>query len=175
MIRPVLVLAALALMTGCTSIKTQSSSDPDADIAAYETYNIVSKSTLPPHLSRPIEQALRENLSAAGLRISENPDLLVNFYTMVHDELQVTESSVPTLVTVRRGYAVWNTYEVDARQITEGTLLVDIVDRNTQRLVWEGSAHGVVSRGNASRNKKKIAQAVTKMFAEYPHDAREVN
>ncbi len=175
MTRSILALVTLTLAAGCTTIKTQSSSDPDANIAAYETYKIESRSNLPPHLSRPIEQALRENLSATGLSVSGNPDLLVNFYTIVHDELQVTETAVPTLVTFRRGYAVWNTYETDVRQITEGTLLVDIVDRNTQRLVWEGSAHGVVSRGDVSRNQKRIVQAVEKMFAKFPNDSREVN
>lgn len=175
MTRSILALIAITLATACTTIKTQSSIDPDANIAAYETYTIESKSNLPPHLSRSIEQALRENLSATGLDVSENPDLLVNFYTVVHDELRVTETAAPTLVTFRRGYAVWNTYETDMRQITEGTLLVDIVDRNSQRLVWEGSAHGVVSRGNVSGNQKKIAQAVAKMFADFPNDSREVN
>lgn len=173
--RSILALVALALMAGCTTITTQSSRDPEADMAAYQTYKIESKSNLPPHLARRIEQALRENLLAAGLSASENPDLLVNFYTVVHDELQVTETQVPTLVTFRRGYTVWNTYETDVRQVTEGTLLVDIVDGKSKRLIWEGSAHGVVSRGNVDRNHKKIDQAVAKMLAAFSNESREVN
>ncbi len=172
--RPVLFLAAIAMMTGCSTITTQSSSDPTANIAAFQTYKLESKSSLPPHLSRSIEQALQESLSATGLAASENPDLLVNYYTVVHDELQVTEAAVPTLVTFRRGYTVWNTYEADVRQITEGMLLVDVVDLDSNKLVWEGSAHGVVSRGNVDRNKKKITQAVAKMFASFPNESREV-
>ena len=167
MIRSLLTLVAVVALAGCSTITTRSHSDPEADLAEYETYRIESKSNLPVHLARRVEQALQEHLAATGLAASERADLLVNFYTVVHDELQVTETA-PTLVTFRRGYTVWNTYEADVRQVTEGTLLVDIIDADSKQLVWEGSAHGLVSRGNLDRNQKKIEQAVAKMFADFP-------
>ncbi len=158
----------MILASGCTSMATQSSQDPNVDLTRYATFKIESKSQLPPHLSRRIEEALQDRLTAAGLSVSEKPELLVNFYTIVHDELKVTETSTPTLVRFRRGYTVWNTYETDVRQITEGTLLIDAIDTAANKLVWESSAHGLVARGNTERNSKKIEQAVAKMFATFP-------
>jgi len=167
--RSIYILLALSLLPGCSSIATQSFGDPTADLSTYQTYEIQSKSNLPAPLSRLIEQAIGENLSAAGLSESQQPDLQVNFYTVVHDEIQVTETPAPAVVTYRRGYAVWNTYETDVRQITEGTLLVDVIDTHSQQLVWEGNARGLLSRGNMARNQKKIRQAVAGMFASFPN------
>ena len=171
MMKAMLTLTVLLLSAGCSTIRTQSSSDPATDLTQYQTYQIESKSQLPAHLERRIEQALQQNLAAAGLSPSTTPDLLVRFHTVVKDEVQLTETPATTLVTFRRGYTVWNTYETDLQQVTQGTLLVDIIDTRSDQLVWEGTAQGLVPRGQLERNTKKIEKAVARMFARFPDAA----
>ena len=97
----------------------------------------------------------------------------MNFFTLVEDGVRVTETPTNIYVPYRRGYTVWTAYETDIHDVTEGTLFVDVVDVKTKKLIWEGSAHGVVSRGNLDRNKSKIQKAIDKMFANFPIEERE--
>jgi len=52
-----------------------------------------------------------------------------------------------------------------------GTLVVDIIDERTGRLIWRGwaqdSVEGVL--GNRDRLRRKIDEGVTRMFARFPH------
>jgi hypothetical protein len=45
-----------------------------------------------------------------------------------------------------------------------GTLVVDLYDTNTKRLVWRGTASDTLS-DDPSKNEKKLEEAVSKMIA----------
>lgn len=163
-----ILLTGLITVTGCTSIATSSSFDSTASFSSYRTFSIDSKSSLPAPLTREIELALQSELGQRDLKPAKEADLLVNFFTLLEDGVRVTETPTNIYVPYRRRYAVWTAYETDIQQVTEGTLFVDVVDVRTKRLIWEGSAHGAVSRGNLARNKSKISNAINKMLTEFP-------
>ena len=66
-------------------------------------------------------------------------------------------------------YGMWagapRTY-VDVNQYTEGTLILDFVDRHTKKLVFRGIGKAVV--GGPESNARNIEEAVAKIVAEYP-------
>jgi Domain of unknown function (DUF4136) len=66
-------------------------------------------------------------------------------------------------------YGMWagapRTY-VDVNQYTEGTLVLDFVDRHTKKLVFRGIGKAVV--GGPESNASKIEEAVAKIVAEFP-------
>lgn len=163
-----ILVAGLIGAAACTSINTSSSFDSTASFDSYRTFGIDSKSSLPPLLNREIEQALQNELTQRGLKPAKSADLLVNYFTLVEDGVRVTETPTNIYVPHRRGYTVWTAYNTEIQEITEGTLFVDIVDARTKKLVWEGSAHGIVSRGDLERNKAKISKAINNMLAELP-------
>jgi hypothetical protein len=49
---------------------------------------------------------------------------------------------------------------------SEGTLVIDFVDRRTHTVVYRGSGQAAV--GSAERNANAITEAVTKIVANYP-------
>ena len=66
-------------------------------------------------------------------------------------------------------YGMWAsaplTY-VDVNQYTEGTLILDVVDTHTKKLVFRGIGQAVVDRSES--NADKIRDAVKKMVAALP-------
>ena len=57
-----------------------------------------------------------------------------------------------------------NTYKV-------GTLVVDLFDSNTKKLIWRGSASDALS-GKSGKNIKNLDKGVQKMFAHFPPDTQ---
>jgi hypothetical protein len=62
------------------------------------------------------------------------------------------------------GFADATTYE-DTYEV--GTLIVDMFDTRTKKLIWRGSASDVVS-SKPDKNIKELEKAVDKMFAHFP-------
>ena len=62
------------------------------------------------------------------------------------------------------GFADATTY---VEHYTEGTLVVDMFDTKTKKLIWRGSASDVLS-GKPEKDEKKLDKAVSKMFERFP-------
>ncbi len=167
-IKMTLAALALAVSTGCSSITTTTNYDSDASFSSYRTFQVESRSSLPEPLTKEIERAITGELQRRGLIPAEDGDIVINYFTLVNDKTIVRETPEVTLLNHRRGYTVWNTYETEIRNVTEGTLIVDVVDANTDRLIWEGYVEGALSRGDFSRNVRKIAEGVLRLFENMP-------
>ena len=62
------------------------------------------------------------------------------------------------------GFGEATTTEQDYK---EGTLVVDMYDAKTKRLIWRGSAEDTLS-SNANKNEKNLDKGVAKMFKKFP-------
>ena len=78
----------------------------------------------------------------------------------------------PTLHTIYDGWGGWmwggfgdETTEIE--NYTVGTLVVDIFDNSTKKLIWRGSASDVLS-DKPEKNMGKLDKAVDKMFEHFP-------
>lgn len=172
------LLASLALLAGCaTGPQIYTSSDPEGNFTGYRTYNFADPlGTDRPEYSSLLSQYLRtavsRELAARGYQRSDNPDLLVNFYTESKEKVQSTTTAGPGLGGFygwRTGYyGVWGGYETRVTQYTEGTLVIDIVDARRSQLVWEGIAVDRVREENRRNPQASIDQAVAQVFAEFP-------
>lgn len=49
-----------------------------------------------------------------------------------------------------------------------GTLVVDMYSVSSKALIWRGTASDTLNETNSSKNNKTVANAVTKMFKQYP-------
>jgi len=175
-----IALAALAL-GACSSIKTSLDFDPAVDFGQYKTYAWVAKQedSAGYHLDGLMDQRVRDavnaELQARGfiLVATEQADLLVNYLTKVDKKINVDTfntsfgynpywgrpwgfgSNVQTQTVVRE-------YEV-------GTLIVDLVDHKSDRLVWRGSLADTIKDKNTPQEREAlIREAVAKIMANYP-------
>jgi uncharacterized protein DUF4136 len=138
---------ALALgLTGCASLNVSSYVARGTDMGQYRTYNWASaaeQATGDPRLDNNtivkeyVQTVIEHHLRIRGFKKALSPDLLVR-YTNVKQEVYTS------------GYAPGDPYCEDchADVYDRGTLLIDLLDARTDRLVWrgwvEGSLDGVV-------------------------------
>lgn len=146
------VIAAL-LLAGCASSGPNVSaiSSPGVNLSDFETFNYLptlgtdrSNGVRTPLSSRLIE-AMNHEMSSRGLRLSDQPDLLIDFNFVSRNGIQVRQSPNMSMHSVHRSHwgssrSVWAGYQTTVRQYTEGTFLVDIIDVENASLIAEATA-----------------------------------
>jgi hypothetical protein len=119
-------------------------------------------------LKADIRDAVHGELEALGYKLNAtNPDLIINF--RVFDR--------PTTLHGLDGYErnYWGTNEYFAGadstsfDVEAGTIIISIVDRREQNLVWQGFATGLLKEGEFNKNDGNIREAVKLIFDEYGH------
>lgn len=168
------VLSALAL-TACASTMTVSSHvERGLDFTRYRTWDWGPADTLPtgdprldanPFFKDHVQGAVEKALAGRGLGgpTAETPDLLIHYHAAINQRLNVTSADT------RYGYG----YEDSGSAVGEyeaGTLVIDIVDARTKRVIWRGWAQDTVEDSLKSEDKmaKQIDEAVTRMLTQLP-------
>lgn len=183
-IRSLLVVAALGSLAACAATAPDIRTDYDrsVDFGRYRSFGFVPEPTenragYETLAGKYIRAAVSRQMEQRGYIQSDNPDLLVN-YSM---KLEAKQSATP-YTTLRpyygyrsNRYRTWAGYQWETDTITsdytEGTLNIDIVDRQQKQLVWEGVAVGTVSREEQENREAAITTAVGRIFAKYPFAA----
>jgi hypothetical protein len=149
--------------------------DPAADFSTLLEYDWSagpSRRTGDPRFDNPIFEgqlraAVEQGLARKGfVKNSEHPDFLVNVHKIVAGKTDV--ASVNQFLGYERGD--WQPVrETSVYHFEEGTLLIDMVDARTNRLMWRGSGTGVVQeRATARERAENAARAVDKILAQFP-------
>jgi len=178
-----LLLPLVLLFAACANQpEIRTDFDKSADFSRYRTFAFVERlgtdvagySTL---TTQRIRAAVERELTARGYTPSAvgNADLLVNFQGNIKEKERVTELPLPMgYYGYRAGvYAPWAGYPatVDVERYSEGTLNIDLVDRNRRQMVWEGVAVARVTESMREAPEQAIDKAVTEIFAKYPYRA----
>jgi hypothetical protein len=144
------------------SVKTDF--DPSANFSAYKTYYWTSTEPTPNDLmNRRITAAVDQWLMAKGWIPA--PPALADVAVSVH----IATKERYTLQTIYDGWPPgwgfhgWGTAITHVTPFTEGTMVVDLFDAKTKRLVWRGIATDTIS-SDPQKNAKRIEKAVEKMF-----------
>jgi hypothetical protein len=173
-------LAAVAIcalaVTGCaTTMSLSSHVERGLDFGRYRTYDWGPADALPtgdprldknPFFKDHVEGAVEKQLAARGFEMSTSgtPDLLIHYHASITQRIDVNR--------VDRGYGYCYTDDCQSGVIEyeAGTLVLDIVDTRTNRVIWRGwaqdSVEGVLD--NEDRMERKINEAVTRMLARLP-------
>ncbi|MEO9485207.1 MAG: DUF4136 domain-containing protein [Ekhidna sp.] len=188
--REIVILATALLISACSSVRVLSDYDQEARFENYTTFEMApSGDNLPvdPVINelngRRVRKAIIHEMESHGYREATQADLVVNIYVKVEKRTErVTTYDGPYFPYRIRYwyYGYWGYYNYwgpgwgysseQVRNYKEGTLVVDIVDTKTKKLVWHG-----VATGNPDRFKKnaeeRINQAIEKLFEEFPFQA----
>jgi hypothetical protein len=148
--------------------------DRAANFAEYRTYAWGPADALPtgdprldnnPFFKDHVEGAVEKSLAARGLARAQTgtPDLLLHYHASVTQRLDVDSMDR------RRGYCSGDC----APRVTEyeqGTLVLDVVDARTNRLVWRGWAQDTIDGvlEDQALMERKIDEAVRRMMARFP-------
>lgn len=163
-----LALLGLVLVAACSSPRVIANCDPSADFSAYRTYGFpprlgTDEASYGSILSQVLKSAAERELAARGYEPSDDPDLLVNFFLDTEEKTRTVETPG-----VAYGYGMYTGYDTTVVNYTEGTLHIDLVDRERKQLVWEGIVIGRVTDDVRKKLQEKVDKAVAEVFAEYP-------
>ena len=182
--RSVLSLAVVILLASTLSFtahaqKTSAGYDKSVNFSSYKTFMF---SEIPgarnPFVNEMIMAAVTRELTARGLtRVDANPDLRVSYLAAAGFDLQVGSVSFGAAVNpvyagvVPHGTASWD--------VTTGTLVMDLIDNKTDRIVFRGSVKDVLQRApsvdpaaDAKIVSKPINKGIAKIFKKYPKSAK---
>ncbi|MEO7319713.1 MAG: DUF4136 domain-containing protein [Chthoniobacteraceae bacterium] len=185
------LLVATCALAACSTVTVTTDYDKSAAFGKYKTYTL-APARQGQALSATGEAALRDalhtELTARGLtEVSHGKaDLAIVRHVFLQDKVSVQQytdwgygygGGWPSGYGYGRGYGygsygMWagapQTY-VDVNHYTEGTMILDVVDTKTKKLVFRGTGQAVV--GGAESNAGKIREAVKKMVASLPGGA----
>jgi len=117
-----------------------------------------------------IRRAIASGLAAKGIMADdENPAFLVVYHTGAEDKVSVTDWGY------LYGPGPWgyNGRDIDVRQYTKGTLIIDFVDAGTRELVWRGAATRTLDpNANQEQRGRTINEAVAGLLKSWPPSGR---
>lgn len=164
---------AVLAVSGCATMMVSSHIERGVDFTKYATYDWGPPDNLPvgdprldnnPFFNDYLQGAIEKKLAAKGYkRANEKADLLIHYHASVNQRLDVYT------VDNRYGYCYGNC-EPQVADYEQGTLVVDLVDAKTNKVVWRGwsqdTMNGVID--NQERLEKQVEKGVTKMMLLLP-------
>ena len=170
-----ILLASALLSTVAHAQKTSAGYDKDARFSNYKTFAFDKHGARNPFVNKMIVAAVERELTSRGLtKVDGNPDLRVVYLAASGFDLHV--ASVPFYTVVNPAYSglvggasstLWD--------VTTGTLLIDLFDSKTDRVVFRGTARDVLERApsadavaDAKLVSKQINKGIANIFKKYP-------
>jgi hypothetical protein len=148
----------------------------DIDFTKYETFQIYSLDvkSIPEFepkksgLSLMLTEIINQMESRGFVKVSENPDLIINLGVSIVSKNQTRESDIrdAPLYMGQRNYH-WESKEVVVGTYTEGTVTLDLVDTQNEKMIWQVVGASVLSE-KREKNRKRIIKAVKKMCKKFP-------
>ena len=138
------------------------------DFAVLKTYDwlVAPKGVvIDPLLQDRIKNAVNKKLEAKGLRMtSDDPDFLIAMQTTSKEKMRHSPKAW--------GYGYgsrWHSHKYRTRTYDEGTLVLDFVETASKKLIWRGTAQGLVAFNMTPEKLDYLAnQAVQKTLKNFP-------
>jgi hypothetical protein len=144
--------ALVLLLSACASGPTITvNSAPGTDLSNFQTFNFMQPlgtdrdSGAQTPLSMMLMNSLSREMASRGLKQSDSPDILVDFFVTTEARMDVRTTSSGMHSVHRSNWNrgccnTWPTYRTTVRQYTQGTLLIDLIDPSQNALLAEGAA-----------------------------------
>jgi hypothetical protein len=174
-LRKIAIAVLIVSVSACAPMMVSSHVRPDIDFGQYQTFDWGLPDALPtgdprldanPFFNDHMKGAVERQLAARGIELSSGgvPDLLVHYHANVSQRVDVNR------VDQQYGYCYAEDCGVRVMEYEAGTLVLDIVDARTNRVVWRGwaqaSFEGVID--HPDRLERMVNKAVERMLGRFP-------
>ena len=164
-----LALVAMAAAACATAMNVSSHVDRGADFTRYQTFDWGPADALPtgdprldanPFFKDHLQGEVEKQLAGRGFTLAKagSADLLIHYHAHISERIDVGS--------VDKSYG----YGGQVRDYEAGTIVIDVVDAKTNKVVWRGWAQDAVKGmlENEDTIAAKIDEAVTRMLARLP-------
>ena len=144
--------------------------DRTANFRSYRTYTWTSGTELRDELNHArVVRAIESQMALKGFtRVESNahPDVLIAYHASFERNLEINGNSSgwagPGFGGLRSGRAT-------TQQVLTGTVVVDMIEAASRKMVWRGSASADVDpSAKPEKREKSINKAAQKIFKNYP-------
>ena len=169
------LLVLTCLFQACKTTEVYTDFDPNAKFDSYSNFMVLEylKSTpIKESNKKWLHSAINSELTRRGYSENKSPDLLV--------KVMIKSNTKETTSLTRNDNFYWGSdyyqygwgINTGVNQIkydtqTEGTIIIDIIDREKKELIWQGRASGA-AKGDKKLNEKSINKIIAKIFSTYP-------
>ena len=168
----ILSFLLLFIASSCCSVSVNSDYDKKVDFAPYKTFAFhkagIDKAEISDLDKKRILRSIDEVMTSKGFDKSDNPDLLIAFFTKEREQINVSQYNAGW------GYGWgfgWDPYlwggNTSVSRYTEGTLYIDIIDAKKKELIWQGEGQGALTK-DTNKKDEKIKEFVSKILEQYP-------
>jgi hypothetical protein len=167
-------ITALFFLISCSSITVNQDYDPQFDFSKLKTYGFIpipADAGIDQLSANKLDAAIKNELTAKGYTIAEKPDFGI--------ALMFSQQTKTNIQSYGYGYGyggwgrggMYGTGGVDVTQYQQGTLIIDIIDMSTQKLVWRGTGSGTMSDSPSVETRtENINNGVNQILAQFPPD-----
>jgi hypothetical protein len=172
--RLIAVAVSALAVTGCASMNVSSHVERTIDFGQYRTYDWGPADALPtgdprldqnPFFKDHMQGAVEKQLASKGFgrAASGTPDLLIHYHANISRRIDVNG------VDREYGYC-YDNCEPRVIEYEAGTLVLDIVDTRTNKVIWRGWAQDSVEGvfDNPDKMERQINEGVTRMLDRLP-------
>jgi len=160
-------IITLFILSSCATVSVKTDYDSKTDFTKFKTFAFYKKGIDKAKISdidkRRILRAIETQLKAKGMKVSNNPDVLVSIFTKSTKEVDIYKHNYwyPSY------YSPY--YRNHISEYTQGTLLIDIIDAKGKTLLWQGVGKGSLNTsGNVEKKEARINQFVAEIMEKYP-------
>lgn len=177
------IVLLIATLSGCSTMQISSDYDASTNFVGLKTYNWIPEPKKAsgdpriddPFIERRIRNAVDNQLAAQGYEklAAGTPDFLVGYHVALDKKLAVSTMNEYYGVVVgprwHHSTPRWYGSETYVYDYDEGSLILDIIEAGSRKLIWRGFAIARVdTTASAERKTKRINEAVQKILAQFP-------
>ena len=156
-------LILLIGLASCSSTQYLTDSLGDYDSSKYQTYAMEDNCAddINPVMQLRIKNALEKNLRNHNYKKDSNADILVKYFVKNISKKYIEEC--------REEYARWEGGKLCQERVVnyiEGSIVVDIIDTETNSIIWHGAAYGP-SWSRINDPNKKVNTVIKKLLVKY--------
>ena len=156
-------------LASCSPFQVTSDYAETANFGSFHTYKLrIDDLKLNDIDKDRVLNEISKQLQMKGLAVGENPDLIVNVKAN-HKKVQDIQSSSPYGMYGGFGRYGWGfgMSRTWTDTYNSGSLIIDLIDARTQKLVWQGVGSGIsVDSPRAKQN--QIPEIIGQIMANYP-------
>lgn len=169
-----IAVLSVFVLAGCASVTTSYDYDKTADFTKYKTYAFTEHTKEMPEVQQlnrdRVLAAIETEMSKRGFTKSDTPDALIDAFVKTEEEMTAT-ATTPTAYG-RWGYGYgWGggTTYIDYNTYTKGTLFINLIDKETEKIVWQGRGTKTLNENvSPERKETNINNAVAAIYERYP-------
>lgn len=172
MIKSLLLALTVASVVSCKpTLKVSSDYDKSANFSSYKTfslYYLVTSKNVTQFNEERIWNSIREEMQKKGyIEDDNNPDIVVNAISVINNKKYLAANSSGSGIVRPYAGMLSSSGNIQAVHYKEGSLLIDVIDRRTNKLVWEGVGSAEFEK-QPKDPEKVIKNAVNKILESFP-------